>query len=65
MFGALLKKHSSACCQRVPIQPANLLNLPHMFTTGYKQTFSKNEFADWFGEDFDKLNVVTHIQSCL
>lgn len=24
-----------------------------------KQTFSKNEFADWFGEDFEKLNVVT------
>jgi len=24
-----------------------------------KQTYSKNEFADWFGEDFDKLNVVT------
>ncbi|EKE49498.1 LysR family transcriptional regulator [Bacillus velezensis M27] len=24
-----------------------------------QQTLSKNEFVDWFGEDFDKLNVVT------
>ncbi len=24
-----------------------------------KQTLSKNEFADWFGENFDELNVVT------
>jgi len=24
-----------------------------------KKTYSKNEFADWFGEDFGKINVVT------
>jgi hypothetical protein len=38
----------------------DLLNVPLIcLRQALKQTFSKNEFADWFGEDFDKLNVVT------
>jgi hypothetical protein len=38
----------------------DLLNVPLICSRqAMKQTFSKNEFADWFGEDFDKLNVVT------
>ena len=42
------------------IQSADLLNVPLICSRqAMKQTFSKNEFADWFGEDFDKLNVVT------
>ncbi|SMQ81623.1 DNA-binding transcriptional regulator, LysR family [Bacillus sp. OV166] len=42
------------------IQAVDLLNVPVICSRqAMKQTFSKNEFADWFGEDFDKLNVVT------
>ncbi|MGN7402868.1 LysR family transcriptional regulator [Cytobacillus praedii] len=42
------------------IQPADLLDVPLICSRqAMKQTFSKNEFADWFGESFDKLNVVT------
>jgi DNA-binding transcriptional LysR family regulator len=41
------------------IQAADLLNVPVICSRqAIKQTFSKNEFADWFGEDFDKLNIV-------
>lgn len=42
------------------IQAADLLNVPLICSRqALKQTFSKNEFADWFGEEFEKLNVVT------
>jgi DNA-binding transcriptional LysR family regulator len=42
------------------IQAADLLNVPLICSRqAIKQAFSKNEFADWFGEDFEKLNVVT------
>ncbi|OZB92309.1 LysR family transcriptional regulator [Paenibacillus sp. XY044] len=42
------------------IRAADLINVPLICSRqAMKQTYFKNEFADWFGEDFDKLNVVT------
>ncbi len=42
------------------IQATDLIHAPLICSRqAMKQTFSKNEFADWFGEDFNKLNVVT------
>ncbi|CAM3999641.1 hca operon transcriptional activator [Lederbergia lenta] len=42
------------------IQAMDLLNVPLICSRhAIKQTFSKNHFADRFGESFDKLNVVT------
>lgn len=42
------------------IQKENLLNIPLICSRQtMSQERSKSEFAEWFGEDFDKLDVVT------
>ncbi|MBT2759543.1 LysR family transcriptional regulator [Mesobacillus foraminis] len=59
IWGVILRKDSPLALKDT-IQAVDLLNVPLICSRqAMKQTFSKNEFADWFGEDFDKLNVVT------
>ncbi|MBU8753488.1 LysR family transcriptional regulator [Priestia megaterium] len=59
VWGVVMKKDSSLAVKE-SIQAADLVNVPLICSRqAMKQTFSKNEFADWFGEDFHKLNIVT------
>lgn len=59
LWGVIMRKDSPLAAKDT-IQPNDLLNLPLICSRqAMKQTFSKNEFADWFGEAFDKLNIVT------
>ncbi|WP_374988327.1 LysR family transcriptional regulator [Priestia megaterium] len=59
VWGVVMRKGSSLALKE-SIQAADLLNVPLICSRqAMKQTFSKNEFADWFGEDFHKLNIVT------
>jgi DNA-binding transcriptional LysR family regulator len=59
IWGVVMRK-DSPLAYKDSIQAVDLLNVPLICSRqAMKQTFSKNEFADWFGEDFDKLNVVT------
>jgi hypothetical protein len=58
VWGVVMRKDSPLAVKDT-IQ-AVLLNVPVICSRqAIKQTYSKNEFADWFGEDYDKLNVVT------
>ncbi len=59
VWGVVMRKDSSLASKDT-IQSMDLLTVPLICSRqALKQTFSKNEFADWFGEDFDKLNIVT------
>jgi DNA-binding transcriptional LysR family regulator len=59
VWGVVMRKDNPLAFKD-SIQAVDLLNVPLICSRqAMKQTFSKNEFADWFGEDFDKLNVVT------
>ncbi|MED3863121.1 LysR family transcriptional regulator [Priestia megaterium] len=59
VWGVVMRKDSPLAVKK-SIQAADLLNVPLICSRqAMKQTFSKNEFADWFGEDFHKLNIVT------
>lgn len=59
VWGVVMRKDSSLASKDT-IKPIDLLNVPLICSRqALKQTFSKNEFVDWFGEDFDKLNIVT------
>jgi DNA-binding transcriptional LysR family regulator len=59
VWGVVMRK-DSPLASKESIQAEDLLNVPLICSRqAMKQTFSKNEFADWFGVDFDKLNIVT------
>lgn len=59
VWGVIMRKDSPLAFKDT-IQAADLLQVPLICSRqAMKQTFSMNEFADWFGEEFDKLNVVT------
>ncbi|MEK4365868.1 LysR family transcriptional regulator [Paenibacillus sp. FSL M8-0212] len=59
VWGVVMRKESPLASKDT-IRSTDLLHVPLICSRqSMKQTFSKNEFADWFGEDFDKLNVVT------
>ncbi|MFP5115942.1 LysR family transcriptional regulator [Bacillaceae bacterium C204] len=59
VWGVVMRKDSPLAFKDT-IKAVDLLNVPLICSRqAMKQTFSKNEFADWFGEDFGKLNVVT------
>lgn len=59
LWGVVMRK-DSPLAEKKTIQAAELLNLPLICSRQVmNKTYSKNEFADWFGEDLDKLNVVT------
>jgi DNA-binding transcriptional LysR family regulator len=58
VWGVVMRKDSHLAFKDT-IEAEDLLNVPVICSRqAIKQTFSKNEFADWFGEDFDKLNIV-------
>lgn len=58
VWGVVMRKDSPLACKDV-IQPADLLQVPLICSRqALKKTFSKNDFADWFGDDFDKLNII-------
>jgi DNA-binding transcriptional LysR family regulator len=59
VWGVVMRRDSHLAVKE-SIQAADLLKVPLICSRqAMKQTFSKNEFADWFGEDFHKLNIVT------
>jgi len=59
VWGVVMRK-DSPLSRKNAIQATDLLNVPLICSRQVmKQTFSKNEFADWFGENFDKLDVVS------
>jgi DNA-binding transcriptional LysR family regulator len=59
VWGVVMRKDSPLAFKET-IQPTDLINVPLICSRqAMKQTFSKNEIADWFGVDFDKLNVIT------
>ena len=59
VWDVVMRKDSPLALKNT-IQARDLLNVPLICSRqAMKQTLSKNEFVDWFGEDFDKLNVVT------
>lgn len=58
-WGVIMRK-DSALAAKESIRVGDLLDVPLLFSRqAMKQTLSKNDFVDWFGEDFDKLNIVT------
>jgi DNA-binding transcriptional LysR family regulator len=58
VWGVVMRKDSPLAFKD-SIEAQDLLNVPVICSRqAIKQTFSKNEFAAWFGEDFDKLNIV-------
>ncbi|MDR4926083.1 LysR family transcriptional regulator [Peribacillus simplex] len=59
VWGVVMRKDSPLAFKDT-IQALDLLNVPLICSRqAMKKTLSKNEFADWFGENFDILNVVT------
>jgi len=59
VWGVVMRKDSPLAAKNA-IQAMDLLHLPLICSRqAMKQTYSKNEVADWFGEDFEKLNIVT------
>ncbi|SDN09651.1 DNA-binding transcriptional regulator, LysR family [Fictibacillus solisalsi] len=59
VWGVVMRKDSPLALKNT-IQAVDLVNVPLICSRqAIKQTFSTNEFADWFGEDFDKLSIVT------
>ncbi|MCD7034167.1 LysR family transcriptional regulator [Metabacillus sp. GX 13764] len=59
VWGVVMRKDSPLASKET-IAAADLINLPLIFSRqAMQQTLSKNEFVEWFGDDFEKLNVVT------
>lgn len=59
LWGVVMRK-DSPLAEKATIQAEDLFSLPLICSRQVmNQTYSKNEFADWFGEKLDKLNVVT------
>ncbi|SDC58190.1 DNA-binding transcriptional regulator, LysR family [Terribacillus halophilus] len=59
LWGVIMRKDSPLAAKDT-VDSADLLHLPLICSRqAMSQSYSKNEFADWFGEDMDKLNIVT------
>ena len=54
-WGLLMKK-DNPLAKLEYIKPKNLLNIPLIFS---KQALDNNELAGWFGQNVEKLNIVT------
>lgn len=58
-WGVIMRK-DSPLAENAYIQKTDLLNLPLICSRQVmSQGISNNRFSEWFGEDFDKLDVVT------
>lgn len=58
MWGVVMRI-DSPLAQKKSIKKEDLLNIPLICSRQAMSQRSKNEFVEWFGEDFDKLDVVT------
>lgn len=59
IWGVVMRK-DAPLARKKKITRADLLDLPLIMSRQVLVTKSKgNDFIDWFGEDFDKLNIVT------
>ena len=59
VWGVVMRK-DSPLAQKEYIQVTDLIDLPLICSRQViKQSFAKNEFVDWFGDQFDTLNIVT------
>ena len=59
IWGVIMRKDSSLASKDT-IKVNDLLNVPLICSRQViKQSLSKNEVSDWFGEEFDKLHIVT------
>ena len=59
IWGVVMRK-DAPLAQKKQITRADLLDLPLIMSRQVLVTKSKgNDFIDWFGDDFDKLNIVT------
>ena len=59
IWGVIMRK-DSPLAEREQIRKEDLLNLPLICSRqAISPHQSGNEFSDWFGEDFDKLDIVT------
>ena len=58
VWGVVMRK-DSPLAQKESVRKEDLLNLPLICSRQAMSQHSKNEFSEWFGEDFDKLDVVT------
>ena len=59
IWGVVMRK-DAPIAKKKKIARADLLDLPLIMSRQVLVTKSKgNDFVDWFGEDFDKLNIVT------
>lgn len=59
IWGVVMRK-GAPLAKKKRITRADLLDLPLIMSRQVLVTKSKgNDFIDWFGEDFDKLNIVT------
>lgn len=58
LWGVLMPKNSPLA-EKKTIKRSDLLKLPLICSRQViRRTSSTNEFLDWFGDDFDKLNIV-------
>lgn len=58
IWGVIMQKNSPLATKET-ISRKDLLDVPLICSRqAILQTISKNEFAEWFGRDFDKLNIV-------
>ncbi|WP_375347538.1 LysR family transcriptional regulator (plasmid) [Priestia megaterium] len=59
VWGVIMRK-DSPLASKDTIQAVDLVDVPLICSRqAMQQTLSQNEFIGWFGEEFDKLNVVT------
>ena len=59
VWGVVMKK-DCPLAEKETVCKADLLNLPLICSRqAISQERSRNELADWFGDDFDKLDIVT------
>ena len=58
-WGVIMRK-DSPLAKKETIRKEDLLNVPLICSRqAISEERHRNEFADWFGEDFDKLDIVT------
>lgn len=58
-WGVIMRK-DSLLAEKEEIQVQDLLDLPLIFSRqAMQQRLERNELADWFGDEWDNLNIVT------
>ncbi len=61
VWGLIMKK-DSPLARKKSVRPSDLIGLPLIISRqAIKQTLARNEFTDWFGDTFEKLNIIATI----